>query len=530
MASNPFDQFDNQGDDSSVKANPFDMFDEKDLTAGRVGELITRGMMPVTTGAAAGAVAGAPVGMSAPLALVGSLAVPIGDALNTVVNELSKGNTAVENYIRGLVGVEQTAQPVQLPMVSGMVSRGMENIGLGAQPTSTTERVIESAAGGLGGAGTQLAGLSRLAQEGASTVTREVAKQLGTAPVTQLAVSAPAAATAQYVTEETESPLAGQAAAFGVGALAGVRPRRTEGFPSSEQLSMESSALFQKAKEANVVFKPEKFTKKMQDIGSELRAEGYSPKGYPKVAAALEEMQNTTTPKDFTELQTLRKMIQNAQASIEPSEKRLGSILKEKFDDYVSTAPKDDVALGTKEGVDAWKQARETYTRLMKSEVFGDMLENAQLDRSKFTQSGAENSMAQQLRSLAKNDKKMRMFTAEEQKAIKQAAKGDTTQNLLKFYGRFAPTSPVGGLFAGGATVAEPTIGVPFGLGAMGSRAAATRLRQQSIEDLIAQMRLGRPAEITPRTALSPLTGMRGLLSTQDATRQFIEQENPLGF
>jgi hypothetical protein len=223
-------------------------------------------------------------------------------------------------------------------------------------------------------------------------------------------------------------------------------------------------------------------------------------------------------------------MIQNAQASIEPSEKRLGSILKEKFDDYVSTAPKDDVALGTKEGVDAWKQARETYTRLMKSEVFGDMLENAQLDRSKFTQSGAENSMAQQLRSLAKNDKKMRMFTAEEQKAIKQAAKGDTTQNLLKFYGRFAPTSPVGGLFAGGATVAEPTIGVPFGLGAMGSRAAATRLRQQSIEDLIAQMRLGRPAEITPRTALSPLTGMRGLLSTQDATRQFIEQENPLGF
>jgi hypothetical protein len=519
---NPFDQFDKEVESSA--GNPFDRFDEKDLTVGRVGELLSRGAAPVVTGA----VAGSPFGAAG--SLVGSMTVPIGDALNTVVNELSKGNTAVENYIRGLMGVEQTAQPVKLPMVSTLVSKGMETIGLGKEPTTTEERVIEAGGGGFAGAGSQLAALNKLAREGGSVVTREVAKQLGTAPKTQLAVSVPASTTAQYVTEETGSPLAGQAAALGVGIAGGVRPRKVEPFPSSEQLTMESNALFQKAKEANVVFKPEKFNQKVRDFGAELRAEGYTPKGYPKVAAALEEMQNTTTPKDFTELQTLRKMIQNAQASIDAPEKRLATILKEKFDDYISTAPKDDVAVGTKEGIEAWTQARNTYSKLMKSEVFGDMLENAQLDRSKFTQSGAENSMAQQLRTLAKNDKKMRMFTAEEQKAIKEAAKGGTTQNLLKFYGRFAPTSPVGGLFAGGATVAEPTLGIPFGLGAMGARVGATRLREQSIEDLVAQMRLGRPAEITPRTALSPITGARGLLSTQDATRQFIEQENPLGF
>lgn len=519
---NPFDQFDKEVESSA--GNPFDQFDEKELTVGRVGELLSRGAAPVVTGA----VAGSPFGAAG--SLVGSMAVPIGDALNTIVNELSKGNAAVENYIRGLVGVEQTAKPTQLPMVSTLVSKGMEKVGLGAEPTTTEERVIEAGGGGFGGASSQLAALNRMAREGGSVVAREVAKQLGTAPKTQLAVSVPASTTAQYVTEETGSPLAGQAAALGVGMTGGLRPRKVEPFPSAEQLTMESNDLFQRAKEANVVFKPEKFTKKMQDFGAELRAEGYTPKGYPKVAAALEEMQNTATPKDFTELQTLRKMIQNAQASLDAPEKRLASILKEKFDDYVANAPKDDVAVGTKEGVQAWKDARDTYSRLMKSEVFGDMLENAQLDRSKFTQSGAENSMAQQLRTLAKNDKKMRMFTAEEQKAIKEAAKGGTTQNLLKFYGRFAPTSPVGGLFAGGATVAEPTIGVPFGLGAMGARVGATRLREQSIEDLVAQMRLGRPAEVTPRTALVPVTGARGLLSTQDATRQFIEQENPLGF
>lgn len=508
---NPFDQFDKEIELPAVeaKANPFDQFDEKELSVGRVGELLFRGAAPAVTGAIAGSPLG-PVG-----SLVGTMALPIGDALNTLYNAAADLISKDPKY--------------KLAMPSDIVSGWMEQAGLGKRPSNTTERVIEASGGGISGAGTQLAALNKLAREGGSIVTREVAKQLGTAPATQVAVSGPSAAAAQYVTEESGSPLAGQAAALGVGAIGGLKPRKVETFPSAEQLTMESNALFKQAKDANVVFKPEKFNQKVRDFGAELRAEGYTPKGYPKVAAALEEMQNTTTPKDFTELQTLRKMIQNAQASIDAPEKRLASILKEKFDDYISSAPKDDVAVGTKEGVEAWKQARNTYSKLMKSEVFGDMLENAQLDRSKFTQSGAENSMAQQLRTLAKNDKKMRMFTAEEQNAIKEAAKGGTTQNLLKFYGRFAPTGPVGGLFTGGATIAEPTIGIPFALGAMGSRAGATKLRQQSIEDLVAQMRLGRPAEVTPRTALSPITGARGLLSTPEAVRQFVEQENPLG-
>lgn len=156
MASNPFDQFDKEVESSTGGANPFDKFDEKELTVGRVGELLSRGAAPVVTGA----VAGSPFGAAG--SLVGSMAVPIGDALNTIVNELSKGNAAVENYIRGLVGVEQTAKPIQLPMVSTLVSKGMEKVGLGAEPTTTEERVIEAGGGGFGGASSQLAALNRM--------------------------------------------------------------------------------------------------------------------------------------------------------------------------------------------------------------------------------------------------------------------------------------------------------------------------------------------------------------------------------
>jgi hypothetical protein len=148
------------------------------------------------------------------------------------------------------------------------------------------------------------------------------------------------------------------------------------------------------------------------------------------------------------------------------------------------------------------------------------MLNNAQLDRSKFTASGEENSMAQQLRQLAKNDKKMRLFTKQEQEAIVDAAKGGTAQNLFKFFGRFAPTGPVSGIFSGGAMALEPSIGIPIATGAAGSRMTAENIRRSSIQNLADMMRLGRMPELQPRTYNVPVTGLRGLLSGEFQTEQ----------
>jgi hypothetical protein len=161
----------------------------------------------------------------------------------------------------------------------------------------------------------------------------------------------------------------------------------------------------------------------------------------------------------------------------------------------------------------------------MKADVFESMLENAKLDQSKFTASGAENSMAQQLRQLAKNDKKMRLFTKAEQAEINAAAKGTTAQNLLKFFGRFAPTGPVSGAFAGGASIYEPTIGIPLAVGAGLSRLGATALRRQSVERLADMMRLGAP--VPKQIPVPAITGGRGLISPQvplDVTSEQLQQ------
>jgi hypothetical protein len=126
------------------------------------------------------------------------------------------------------------------------------------------------------------------------------------------------------------------------------------------------------------VFKPQQFVQKMTDVGAELRSEGYTPTAYPKITGVLSELQDVTRPKDFVELQALRKIIGGVQASTDPTERRLASILKSNFDEYIANAPENAISAGTKQGVQAWKDARDTYSKLMKSEIFTDMLENSE--------------------------------------------------------------------------------------------------------------------------------------------------------
>ena len=262
--------------------------------------------------------------------------------------------------------------------------------------------------------------------------------------------------------------------------------------PSAEDLAQTSRNLFTSARESGVELNAKDFATNMASIGKELRNEGYDPRLYPKLSVALDEMTQAGIPKDFNELSTLRKFIQGAQKSADPDERRLATILKDDFDTYVSKIPESSVVGGNKEGLKQWKDARDAYSKLSKSEVFTDMLENAQLDKSKFSMSGTENSLAQQLRQLAKNDKKMRLFTQTEQDAIKAAAKGGTTQNLLRFFGKFAPTSSVGSIAPILATAANAPLGLAMTAGGIGARAAATQMRKSDVKKLAALMRAGK--------------------------------------
>jgi hypothetical protein len=101
------------------------------------------------------------LGLTARAGITGVAGLPLlaGDALNTLYNMLSKGNTAAENYVRGLVGVEQSAKPSQLPMASRSAQNLMTQIGL-PEPETKQERIIQDITSAVSGVG----GTAKLAQ------------------------------------------------------------------------------------------------------------------------------------------------------------------------------------------------------------------------------------------------------------------------------------------------------------------------------------------------------------------------------
>lgn len=465
---------------------------------GRQFGIAARGVAPI----AAGMTLGAPLGPAGMLA--GSLALPAAELTTQAANVL-------------------LPQKYQIPSPYSAVENLLTKLGLPI-PETTAERSLQAGASALTGTGGQLQALPSIVRTAQTELGRSLATQLGQAPTRQLAAAAPSAAAAQTVGEVTGSPTAGMIAGMGTGAAFGVGAKQPFA-PTREELAAKSTQLFERAKESGVMFNAPKFANKMDGVMNSLRDEGYEAGGaYPKLDIAFKRLTDPTTPKDFTGLTNLRKAIRSAQASIDPEERRMATILKDKFDDYVANAPSSDIlGTNTKTGTALWKQARDEYSKLMKSDVFEDMLENAKLDVSKFNQSGSENSLAQQLRQLAKNDKKMRLFTKDEQVAIKSAAKGSTPQNLLRFYGKFAPTSVVSGGFGLTASALEPTIGLPFYGGAYLARQGATKMRERSVQNLADIMRAGRGATIPPNL-VPAVTGARGLLTPLNVTQEQLQQ------
>jgi len=469
--------------------------------------LATRAMAPTLAGAQIGSLGG-PMG-----AVIGSMAVPAADAANALVNLLASPFTD-----RRLMPASQAIQNL------------MTSAGVPAPPETQTptERVVSSGLEASTGVARTIPALISASKTATSPVTRNVAGQLAVAPGTQAVVTPTAVMTGQTVTEATGNPLYGAAATLGTGFAGSVKRPQKEQALSSDALNRIATDRYDQLQASGVQLKTDEFVNSMNSIAKSLRQEGYTPTGYPKITGAIQELTSTAQPKDWTELQALRKMIRSGQTSMDPEERRIASILLDEYDNYLMTVPKNAIASGDmKNAGELWSQARNSYSRMKKSEVFEDMLNEAKLDRSKFTQSGEENSLAKQLRQLAKNDKRMRLFTKEEQAAIEQAAKGGTAQNLLKFFGRFAPTGPVSGMFTGGATVMNPAVGLTMAGTAAASRLGATNMRRTSVNELSNLMRMGS----APRTIGGPFratapTTIRGLLSMEDLEQQ---QRNLLG-
>ena len=423
-----------------------------------------RGAAPSVLGATAGAALGAFGGPAAPItvpagALIGSAAVPISDAVIQAYNALAGKNVrptseVIKNYLGG------------------------------PRPETTSERMLEVASGALTPAGVEstAAGLVK-AVPGMLGRAGQVMSQ---APLSQVITAPTSAAVTQGVTETSGNPLLGAAAGLATGTLTNLRPNVRQQAATADQLALRAKANYDTLDASGFQLDPNAFKSHFGTIAPKLRAsQGYVENAYPKVKAVIDELVSDT-PKDVAEITALRKVIGGVKGSADAQERLIGAQLMDEFDDYVLNAPPSAIVGGDRKAVEAWKNARQDYSRMKKGEIFTDIIEKAELstgDKGK--------AIASQLSSLAKNDKKMRLFSKAEQEQIKEAAKGGKIQSLLNTVAKFTPMTPAAAIF----TAVSPW-GAYTAAGGLASKAAATSMQERQANRLANQMRSGAGAKL----------------------------------
>ena len=145
-----------------------------------------------------------------PGALAGSVALPVGDVLNTGINAVTGG---INRYAG-------TNIP-QLQMPSDVAQKWMTNAGLPVAQTGP-ERMIQTAGSAMGGTAAELPAMTRLATTAASPFIRGVAETAAAAPKSQIAAAAPSAVAGQAVYEKTDNPYLAMVAGATAGAPFGV--------------------------------------------------------------------------------------------------------------------------------------------------------------------------------------------------------------------------------------------------------------------------------------------------------------------
>lgn len=476
----------------------------------RATRLVARGAAPVLASATTGAVLGAPAGPagSALGALGGSIAIPAADALTALYNLAAR-------------------EDVQLP--SAAIEDFLTRLGMPV-PESRGERMLQAGGGALTGAGSQLASLQRLASATTSPVTREVAKVASAAPGYQLASSAPSAATAQYVTEATGSPLAGMVA----GTVAGTRPGATTRPDTAAQLKTQASAAYNRADQAQLVVKPDYVQEIAVKLTKEAFDNGFDPGLHPQVKAVLDRLESEgSTYKTLREMENLRRIVRAPEGIFtNPEQQKIASMLVDKYDDLVDNISAPNIFYGDeKTAVSALNDARSTYAKAKKQQTIEDMIKRADVRAAQMTQGGTDNALRTEFSALALNNKRMAAFSKEEKAQINEIAKGGgNIQKFLRGFGRLGPRLTSMSAIQYGTTAGSMgALGVPpevalaatgaAGVTSAASRAAAEQMRQAQISRLMSTIASGqtpsRTQEASRLMQLLPPTALRGLLSSQ---------------
>lgn len=207
-----------------------------------------------------------------------------------------------------------------------------------------------------------------------------------------------------------------------------------EAAPTSSALKESARSIYKQIDEVGGSVPSEKAGQLFSEIESTLRSEGFNKRINPEIRGLIDELRGLSGGSvSISQLDTLRKVAQNAAGSLNKPTSRLGNIAIQKIDDFMDDLP--DSSVGGEQVGALFKQARTLWRQASKSEL----LEQA-VEKAKNQASGLENGIRNQFRSILSNPKKTKNFTADELDAIKSVVRGGVAANMSKALGKFGFT------------------------------------------------------------------------------------------
>jgi hypothetical protein len=250
--------------------------------------------------------------------------------------------------------------------------------------------------------------------------------------------------------------------------------------PSTQELGDMARLAYKRAEDAGLVVKPESFKRVVAGVVYKAKKEGIDPTIHPKATAAAKRLVDAVEnaqPKTLQELDTLRRVVKAAAASIDPDERRIATIMIDRIDDYLANLTAKDVAAGDANvASNSIMEARSLWARMRKAEVIDELFEKAKnAVGANYTQAGMSTALRQQFRQLLNNKKAMRGFSKEEQAAIRRVVRGGPVENVIRLLSKMAPRGVVSGGFGlgVGATMGPMAGGAAMLTGELARRSAS---------------------------------------------------------
>lgn len=353
----------------------------------------------------------------------------------TAVLEAGRG---LYNVGAGLVGSES-----RIPSFAQAQSQALTQAGL-PEPENRTERAAQAGAQAMMGT----AGLAKLAPS-IPALASDMARQIPVSGITGM-VSQP---TAEVVKDFTGSDLAATVAAVGMGSMAagasgralGAAMKDNKPIYTMEEVKQRAAKSYRAMDDSGVAIKPQSVLDMINDTRSKLVDARMIPNTDQAnaVNASLKQMENIvgTGRVSFTKLEKLRQIGNDLRGSKDADVARLGNVIVDNMDSYITKLNGKDLIAGQAGLDDAVKNvtnARKDWRNASRAQVLEDALNVAEVKKDMPNASESE-LIRRGFVNIAANKQKMNLFNKEEQNIIKSVIQGGSLDPMLSFAAQFNP-------------------------------------------------------------------------------------------